>query len=78
MIIKTLRRCTKGEFNFCQWITGKRVFQSYFALFRVQRADSILIIYRTRFTEFGGELGDQQGLTLERNDMISWAHLAKE
>ena len=27
------------------------------------------IIYRTSFTEFGGELGDQQRPTLERNDM---------
>ena len=43
----------------------KHVFQSYFALVPVQRADSMWTIDRTSFTEFGGELGDQ----LERNDM---------
>ena len=47
----------------------KRVFQSYFALFGVQRADPMQISDRTSFTQFGGELGDQQGPTLERDDM---------
>ena len=47
----------------------KGVFQSYFALFRVQWADSMQIIDRTGFAEFGGELGDQQKPKLERKDM---------
>ena len=41
------------------------LFQSYFALFRVQRAN--------RFTKFDGELGDQQRTSLERIDMkLGW------
>ena len=35
------------------------------------------IIDRTSFTEFGGELGDQQRPALERNDMKLGPHISK-
>ena len=48
-------------------------FKAILALFRVQRTDSMRdsmqVIDRTSFTEFGGELGDQQTPTLERTDV---------
>ena len=70
IVLKSWWSCIYHEFKYAfEENQLKRVFQSYFALFRVQRADSMWIIDRTSFTEFGGAFGDQQRLTLERNDM---------